>query len=232
MAKIFQIQFPLYTAYKHNTHPTIEDISAQESNILGAFCDMNDVEVPLHLLRYVCLFCGKNGLSLMKDCFEYGTPETLPFLIAHAFITVVSNIRIWLHIPAVMQHIIPFRTYVIRYLCKLSDQELRQTAARNMADLMWSTVKEPLDTALCFDKESLDLAFKYFMSPTLTMRLAGLSQITNQLHTFNDVCNNESLVSDTETCIWNCQPLGFLLLYLDKVNCKRACRLAYQQQCN
>ncbi|MGH0137144.1 UNVERIFIED_CONTAM: hypothetical protein FKN15_017490 [Acipenser sinensis] len=160
-----------------------------------------DVEVPLHLLRYVCLFCGKHGLSLMKDCFESGTPETLPFPIAHAFITVVSNIRIWLHIPAVMQHIIPFRTYVIRYLCKLSDQELRQSAARNMADLMWSTVKEPLDTALCFDKESLDLAFKYFMSPTLTMRLAGLSQVTNQLHTFNDVCNNESLVSDTETSI-------------------------------
>lgn len=66
----------------------------------------------------------------------------------------------------------------LRYLCKLSDQELRQSAARNMADLMWSTVKEPLDTTLCFDKESLDLAFKYFMSPTLTMRLAGLSQIT------------------------------------------------------
>ncbi|XP_011610930.2 ubiquitin carboxyl-terminal hydrolase 34 isoform X2 [Takifugu rubripes] len=200
-AKIFQIQFPLYTAYKHNTHPTIEDISAHESNILGSFCDMNDVEVPLHLLRYVCLFCGKHGLSLMKECFESGTPESLPFPIAHAFITIVSNIRIWLHIPAVMQHIIPFRNYVIRYLCKLSDQELRQSAARNMADLMWSTVKEPLDSTLCFDKESLDLAFKYFMSPTLTMRLAGLSQITNQLHTFNDVCNNESLVSDTETSI-------------------------------
>lgn len=28
----------------------------------------------------------------MKDCFEYGTPETLPFLVAHAFITVVSNV--------------------------------------------------------------------------------------------------------------------------------------------
>lgn len=24
VAKIFQIQFPLYTAYKHNTHPTVE----------------------------------------------------------------------------------------------------------------------------------------------------------------------------------------------------------------
>jgi ubiquitin carboxyl-terminal hydrolase 34 len=57
-------------------------------------CFLQDVEVPLHLLRYVCLFCGKNGLSLMKDCFEYGTPETLPFLIAHAFITVVSNVSI------------------------------------------------------------------------------------------------------------------------------------------
>ncbi|XP_037108825.1 ubiquitin carboxyl-terminal hydrolase 34 isoform X3 [Syngnathus acus] len=200
-AKIFQIQFPLYTAYKHNTHPTIEDIPAHESSILGSFCDMNDVEVPLHLLRYVCLFCGKHGLSLMKECFQAATPDSLPFPIAHAFISIVSNIRIWLHIPAVMQHIIPFRSYVIRYLCQLSDQDLRQSAARNMADLMWSTVKEPLDSALCFDKESLDLAYKYFMSPTLTMRLAGLSQITNQLHTFNDVCNNESLVSDTETSI-------------------------------
>ncbi|MEQ2198048.1 hypothetical protein XENOCAPTIV_006905, partial [Xenoophorus captivus] len=51
-----------------------------------------DVEVPLHLLRYVCLFCGKHGLSLMKECFELGTPETLPFPIAHAFITIVSNV--------------------------------------------------------------------------------------------------------------------------------------------
>jgi ubiquitin carboxyl-terminal hydrolase 34 len=50
------------------------------------------VEVPLHLLRYVCLFCGKHGLSLMKDCFESGTPESLPFPIAHAFITIVSNV--------------------------------------------------------------------------------------------------------------------------------------------
>lgn len=53
---------------------------------------VQDVEVPLHLLRYVCLFCGKHGLSLMKECFESGTPESLPFAIAHAFITIVSNV--------------------------------------------------------------------------------------------------------------------------------------------
>lgn len=31
------------------------------------------------------------------------------------------------------------------------------------------------------------------------MRLAGLSQTADQLHTFNDLCNKESLVSDTDT---------------------------------
>lgn len=87
--------------------------------------------------------------------------------------------QLWRH--PIISHVSPALARLslsCRYLCKLSDQELRQSAARNMADLMWSTVKEPLDSALCFDKESLDLAFKYFMSPTLTMRLAGLSQIT------------------------------------------------------
>ncbi|MGH0139449.1 UNVERIFIED_CONTAM: hypothetical protein FKN15_063912 [Acipenser sinensis] len=59
VAKIFQIQFPLYTAYKHNTHPTIEDISAQESNILGSFCDMNN---QLHTFNDVC-----NNESLVSD---------------------------------------------------------------------------------------------------------------------------------------------------------------------
>lgn len=52
------------------------------------------MEVPLHLLRYVCLFCGKHGLSLMKECFELGTPESLPFPIAHAFITIISNVSL------------------------------------------------------------------------------------------------------------------------------------------
>lgn len=37
VAKIFQIQFPLYTAYKHNTHPTIEvqQVRAMQGNIFS-----------------------------------------------------------------------------------------------------------------------------------------------------------------------------------------------------
>lgn len=102
-------------------------------------------------------------MSFLHPAFSFTPPPSVPFL----FTPEPPRLRANGEGPTAR-----------RYLCKLSDQELRQSAARNMADLMWSTVKEPLDSTLCFDKESLDLAFKYFMSPTLTMRLAGLSQIT------------------------------------------------------
>jgi ubiquitin carboxyl-terminal hydrolase 34 len=46
-----------------------------------------------------------------------------------------------------------------------------------MTDLMWAAVKEPLETHFTFDKEGLDLAFKYFTCSTLTIRLAGIAQI-------------------------------------------------------
>ena len=62
-------------------------------------------------------------------------------------------------------------------MCKLSDQDLRLAGNRNMTDLMWAAVKEPLETHFTFDKEGLDLAFKYFTCSTLTIRLAGIAQI-------------------------------------------------------
>lgn len=124
----FQIQFPLYSAYKYNIHPSSVNILTQESNIFEVFCGMNDIEAPLHyFLMYVC-FVRKMA---SYEGFEYGSPETLPFFIAHACNTIVSIIRIWLYIPAFVQYIIPFRTYVIRYFSKFSDQNLRQGVACN-----------------------------------------------------------------------------------------------------
>jgi ubiquitin carboxyl-terminal hydrolase 34 len=86
-----------------------------------------------------------------------------------------------------------------------------------MADLMWSTVKEPLDTTLCFDKESLDLAFKYFMSPTLTMRLAGLSQITvsNASFVFGNsfVCLLNKCNNDTREGLYYSRFNAWIILY-------------------
>jgi len=72
-------------------------------------------------------------------------------------------------------------------MCKLSDQDLRLAGNRNMTDLMWAAVKEPLETHFTFDKEGLDLAFKYFTCSTLTIRLAGIAQI-NVRFTVN-ICN-------------------------------------------
>lgn len=62
-------------------------------------------------------------------------------------------------------------------MCKLSDKDLRMAGNRNMTELMWAAVKEPLETHFQFDKEGLDLAFKYFTCSTLTIRLAGIAQI-------------------------------------------------------
>lgn len=59
---------------------------------------------------------------------------------------------------------------------------------------MWSAVKDPMDTPVTFDKDGLDLAFKYFISSTLTMRLAGIAQINSHITTFNDVCNSENML--------------------------------------
>ena len=62
-------------------------------------------------------------------------------------------------------------------MCRLSDTELRLAGMRNMTDLMWAAMKEPLDTHLNFDREGLELAFKYFTCTTLTIRIAGIAQI-------------------------------------------------------
>lgn len=55
-------------------------------------------------------------------------------------------------------------------------------------------MKDPLDAPLTFDKDGLDLAFKYFSSSTLTMRLAGITQINSHINIFNELCNNESII--------------------------------------
>ena len=64
-----------------------------------------------------------------------------------------------------------------RYMCRLSDQDLRLAGLRNMTDLMMTSVKDPIESPLSFDQEILDLAFKYFTCTTLTIRISGITQI-------------------------------------------------------
>ena len=89
----------------------------------------------------------------------------------------ILQLRLWMNIQIVMQHIVPLKSSVIRYMCRLSDKDLRLAGTRNTTDLMWAAVKEPLDTQVAFDREGMELAFKYFTCSTLTIRLAGITQI-------------------------------------------------------
>ena len=80
-----------------------------------------------------------------------------------------------LHIDCAKFHVILANLF--RYMCRLSDQDLRMAGTRNMMDLMWAAVKEPIETHISFDREGLNLAFKYFTCSTLTIRLTGITQI-------------------------------------------------------
>lgn len=170
VSKVFLLNFPLYIAYKHGTHARLDDISAEEAQHLAIFCDLHDNEIPVYLLRNTSLFCNSNGFAAMILCFDQ--PD-LPVTTAHAITATVSNIKLWLHYGCIVQLFVPLRSKILQYMCKLSDQNLRTTATRAMADFVWSAVRDPLDASVSFDVEGLALAFKYFTSTTLTMRLAG-----------------------------------------------------------
>ncbi|XP_075147597.1 ubiquitinyl hydrolase 1 puf [Haematobia irritans] len=184
VSKIFLLNFPLYIAYKHGTHARLDDISAEEAQHLAIFCDLHDNDIPVHLLRNTSLFCNSNGFSAMKLCFDQ--PD-LPVTTAHAITATVSNIKLWLHYGCIVQLYVPLRSKILQYMCKLSDQNLRTAATRAMADFVWSAVRDPLDASVSFDVEGLALAFKYFTSTTLTMRLAGITQINAHINIFGEI---------------------------------------------
>lgn len=190
VSKVFLLNFPLYVAYKHGVHARMDEVSPQEAQSLSIFCDLHDNEMPVYLLRNVSLFCTSDGFGIMKSCFEN---KSLPVPTAHAITALISNIKLWLNYRTVIQLFVPLRVKVLQYMCKLSDQDLRSQTTKSMADFMWTAIKDPLDTQIQFDTEGLALAFKYFTSSTLTMRLAGMAQINAHINLFNDICTSETV---------------------------------------
>ena len=189
ISKVFLLNFPLYIAHKHGMHYGHEG-SQQEIQAVSVFCDIHDTEIPVYLYHNVTLFCSSGGFNAMTKCFEI---SDLPLSLAHACTVAISNIKLWLNYRSIVQLFVPLRIKVLQYMCKLSDQDLRSPATKSMADFMWSAIKDPLDSQLTFDTEGLALAFKYFTSSTLTMRLAGMSQINAHINWFNDICTTETV---------------------------------------
>ncbi|KAG1678108.1 Ubiquitin carboxyl-terminal hydrolase 34 [Nymphon striatum] len=190
--KVFEINFPLYMAYKHSVHSKIEEVSQDEATKLNNFCDVNDPDVPVYLFRNVCFFCEKEGIELMSAFFKEAKPETLPVTLAHALVSVIANIKLYLNMNSIVKLLVEFRKNVIKYMCLFTDKDLRTTTTKNTLESLWSIVKDPLDAHLTFDKDGLDLAFKYFTSTTLTTRLSGIAQINNHINMYNELCNNDN----------------------------------------
>ncbi|XP_074042316.1 ubiquitinyl hydrolase 1 puf isoform X2 [Leptinotarsa decemlineata] len=193
VSKIFLLNFPLYVAYKHTIQAKLDELTQQEMQNLNLFCDLHDSEIPIYLLKNVSWFCKMGGLLAMTTCFTKLTPELLPVSTAHAMISVVCNLKLWMNYKSMVSMLVPLRSCVLRYMCKLSDQDLRTPTIKSMADFMWNAIKDPLDSPVAFDLDGLDLAFKYFTSTTLTMRLAGITQINNQIGVLAEICVGESL---------------------------------------
>ncbi|KAJ8674345.1 hypothetical protein QAD02_005607 [Eretmocerus hayati] len=188
LSKIFLLNFPLYIAMKHGG--AINPLASVKDE--GGYCEPHDPEVPAPLIRSVSVFCHQGGFNLMSSCFDMEI--TLPVGLAHSMVAVICNLKLWLNYGSVIQLFIPLRSRVMKYMCRLTDKELRTPAVRTMADFMWSAVKDPIDAVLpTFDRDGLDLAFKYFTSTTLTMRLAGIAQINSHITAFNELCNSETV---------------------------------------
>ncbi|CAH2011093.1 unnamed protein product [Acanthoscelides obtectus] len=193
VSKIFLLNFPLYVAYKHTIQAKLDELTQQEMQSLNIFCDLHDSEIPIYLLKNVSWFCKMGGLLAMTTCFTQLSPELLPVSTAHAMLSIVCNLKLWMNYKSMVSMLVPLRSCVLRYMCKLSDQDLRTPTIKSMADFMWNAIKDPLDPpAAAFDADGLDLAFKYFTSSTLTMRLAGIAQINSQIGALADACVGEA----------------------------------------
>ena len=53
-------------------------------------------------------------------------PDDLPPSLAHALISILCNVKLWLNYRAVTQLFTPVRINALRYMCELKDMDLRQ----------------------------------------------------------------------------------------------------------
>lgn len=185
--------FPLYVAQKHSGGIRGDDPSPKEVQLMSTYCEVTELDLPLYQLRNIVYFCDSDGIDLFVDCFANGTPDRLCLSLAHAMIAVIANLKPWINSNLRTQKLVSLRTFVIEYLCRVPDKDLRIMNNRTMFEFIWSVVKEHIDLRNgSADKEGLTLAFKYFTSSTLTMRLTGITQINNYISIYSELCQSET----------------------------------------
>lgn len=84
----------------------------------------------IDLIFFLFTFFRNGGVEAMTACFEY---QKLPVAVAHAIISVVCNLKLWLNFRSIMELFIPLRSRVLRYMCNMADKELRTQGIKSMA---------------------------------------------------------------------------------------------------
>ncbi|CAF4267695.1 unnamed protein product, partial [Rotaria sp. Silwood2] len=228
VARCFTLNLPIYSAAHRNpslahhvAYYQMQHASADFKTFLSSYCHLNlssnhtngnndSHHVSLYLYRHICSFCENRGLIVIRQVFESAkNTRMLPLSIAHALFVILTNLRHHLNIDIIKNFLLPIRPHAIRYMCLLSDNELRLCGQKNTNDLLYASLKDlfltttfrqrstsstsvlsPYNTKhhhtiqfqrYHFDRLMLTLALKYLTCSTLTIRLTGLSHITNQI---------------------------------------------------
>lgn len=152
MTKIFLMNFPLYVAIKQYPHYKTEEVTQQEVSAMNHYCDVQEMDMPLLLLRTVNMFCRYliiyilflindfyrsillrvGGMEAIMSCFDY---ESLPLTIANPIVILACNVKLWLNYHTNVHTFVPLRSKVLRFMCNLTDKELRTPAAKTMAGM-------------------------------------------------------------------------------------------------
>ncbi|KAJ6218179.1 hypothetical protein RDWZM_009336 [Blomia tropicalis] len=202
-AKIYQLSFPLYVAYKHSTINKNEELSASDKRNIAQYCDLSEYDMPSFLLRKIIYFIESDGMTLYASVINEANPSNVSIVFVHSMICVIQSIKQYFNPTYINIKLVAIRTNVINYLCKMQDNDLRIVSNRTMFEYVWSVVKEYNSfNQFSIDKDGLKIALKYFNSSTLTMRLSGIAQINNYIALYNDMHHNASKLMSEQLNQW------------------------------
>eukprot|EP00794_Sanderia_malayensis_P020521 gene20521-22540_t len=208
LTKLFQVHFFLTDRGKN-----LQSGSTVRREFVWKYCNVaQNEEAPSQMLENVAMFCEFGGLDAVSECFSSKDSE-MPVSLASCLISIIAQLRIWMTNEAIKENIKTLATPVLSYLCNLPEDEIRMPNTRAMADLMLSTVKFEDDGEPKIDFNVLELSFIYFMSSTLTVRMEGLNQITNQIHNLIELSHTDGF-GDIDAL---CQELANWLIEKDMI---------------
>ena len=133
---ILSIRFQAYESVKNNF-----EVTEEQKKAIGKFCDtLENANASELLFENIADFCEKGGTEKIIICYQ-DSKRPLPLSLASNLISIVGQIRAWMHDEAIMRLLKPMSGPVTKYLCNIHEDELRLMSARQAAESMLNTIK-------------------------------------------------------------------------------------------